>query len=76
LKRAFVDTGAWYALLDKNDPDHVPVAETSRAYRGRLITSDFVFDERNVSMKMRHRGVEVSVTREAPRGRLWSRLGG
>jgi hypothetical protein len=45
LNRAFVDTGAWYALLDKNDPDHVRVAETFRAYRGRLVTSNFVFDE-------------------------------
>lgn len=45
MKRAFVDTGAWYALLDKNDPDHVRVAETFRAYRGRLVTSNFVFDE-------------------------------
>lgn len=45
MKRAFVDTGAWYALLDKNDPDHVRVAEAFRAYRGRLVTSNFVFDE-------------------------------
>jgi predicted nucleic acid-binding protein len=45
LKRAFVDTGAWYSLLDKNDPDHVRVTETFRAYRGRLVTTNFVFDE-------------------------------
>ena len=45
MKRAFVDTGAWYSLLDKNDPDHVHVTETFRAYRGRLVTSNFVFDE-------------------------------
>ena len=45
MKRAFVDTGAWYSLLDKNDPDHVRVTETFRAYRGRLVTSNFVFDE-------------------------------
>ena len=45
MNRAFVDTGAWYALLDKNDPDHARMAETFRAYRGRLVTSNFVFDE-------------------------------
>lgn len=45
MKRAFVDTGAWYSLLDKNDPDHVRVTDTFRAYRGRLVTSNFVFDE-------------------------------
>lgn len=45
MKRAFVDTGAWYALLDKKDPDHARVADACRAYRGRLVTSNFVFDE-------------------------------
>jgi predicted nucleic acid-binding protein len=45
LNRAFVDTGAWYALLDKHDPDHAHVVDAFQAYRGRLITSNFVFDE-------------------------------
>lgn len=45
MKRIFVDTGAWYALLDRNDPDHARVTETFREYRGRLLTSNFVFDE-------------------------------
>lgn len=45
MKRAFVDTGAWYALLDKKDPDHARVADAFRAYRGQLVTSNFVFDE-------------------------------
>ncbi len=45
MKRAFVDTGAWYALLDKKDPDHPAIVEAFRDYRGRLITSNYVFDE-------------------------------
>jgi predicted nucleic acid-binding protein len=45
LNRAFVDTGAWYALLDRNDPDHAEVVQAFQDYRGRLITSNFVFDE-------------------------------
>lgn len=45
MNRAFVDTGAWYALLDSNDPDHAEVVQAFQAYRGRLITSNFVFDE-------------------------------
>ncbi len=45
MKCAFVDTGAWSALLDKKDPDHTSVADAFRAYRGRLLTSNFVFDE-------------------------------
>jgi predicted nucleic acid-binding protein len=40
MKRAFVDTGAWYALLDKNDPDHAGVVDAFSAYRGRLLTSN------------------------------------
>ena len=45
MNRAFVDTGAWYALLDRNDPDHAEVVQAFQAYRGRLVTSNFVFDE-------------------------------
>jgi hypothetical protein len=26
MKRLFVDTGAWYALVDKKDPDHSAAA--------------------------------------------------
>ena len=45
MKRVFVDTGAWYALTDRRDPDHEPVAAALREYRGRLLTSSFVLDE-------------------------------
>lgn len=45
MKRVFVDTGAWYALVDAADPDHARVSHCFREYRGRLVTSNFVFDE-------------------------------
>ena len=45
MKRAFVDTSAWYALLDKKDPDHPAIVEAFRGYCGRLTTSNYVFDE-------------------------------
>ena len=45
MTRIFVDTGAWYALVDAKDPHHDRVVESMREYRGRLITSNFVFDE-------------------------------
>ena len=45
MKRVFVDTGAWYALVDASDPDHSRVVECFREYRGRLVTSSYVFDE-------------------------------
>lgn len=45
MKRIFVDTGAWYALVDSADPDHGRVVACFREYRGRLVTSNYVFDE-------------------------------
>ena len=41
----FVDTIAWYALLDRRDPEHEPVAATILAHRGRLVASDYILDE-------------------------------
>jgi len=45
MKRVFVDTGAWYSLVDAKDPDHRAVAACLAEYHGRLATSNFVFDE-------------------------------
>jgi predicted nucleic acid-binding protein len=45
MKPVFVDTGAWYALLDAKDPDHARVVPCFRDFQGRLATSNFVVDE-------------------------------
>lgn len=45
MKRVFVDTGAWYSLVDRNDPDHTPVAQSLAQWKGRLLTSNFILDE-------------------------------
>lgn len=45
MKRVFVDTGAWYALVDRKDPDHGRVVPVFRAYQRRLLSSNFVIDE-------------------------------
>ena len=45
MKRLFVDTGAWYALADRNDPDHLRVGDFLKAQTLRLVTTNFVFDE-------------------------------
>lgn len=45
MKKIFVDTGAWYALIDRKDPDHLKVAEAFQDFDGRLVTSNFVMDE-------------------------------
>lgn len=45
MRQVFVDTGAWYALIDRKDPDHARVVPLFQANRGLLITSNFVVDE-------------------------------
>lgn len=48
MKKIFVDTGAWYALKNKNDPNHPAVYsffEGLPASRIVCYTSDYVIDE-------------------------------
>lgn len=45
MQRLFVDTSAWFAFANRGDPDHKTVAELLAAFKGRLVTSNFVFDE-------------------------------
>ncbi len=45
MERLFVDTSAWFAFVNGSDPDHGPVRRVLRAREGRLVTSNFVFDE-------------------------------
>jgi predicted nucleic acid-binding protein len=41
----FVDTSAWFAFVNRSDPEHVRARQAIEAFRGRLLTSNFVFDE-------------------------------
>ncbi len=41
----FVDTGAWYALLDKNDSYHAAAVEFKESLTHSLVTTNFVADE-------------------------------
>jgi predicted nucleic acid-binding protein len=45
MERLFVDTSAWYAYVNRADPDHRAVAQVLDRFSGRLLTSNFVFDE-------------------------------
>lgn len=45
MKRLFVDTGAWYALVDKNDPDHKEAEHFMTNNKIPLLTTNFIFDE-------------------------------
>jgi predicted nucleic acid-binding protein len=38
-------TSAWFALVNRSDADHAIARETLESSRGRLVTSNFVFDE-------------------------------
>lgn len=45
MKRLFVDTGAWYALVDRNDPDHKEAVSFIKNNKIPPLTTNFVFDE-------------------------------
>jgi predicted nucleic acid-binding protein len=41
----FVDTGAWYAYVNRRDPQHETVVALLDRFEGRLWTSNFIFGE-------------------------------
>lgn len=45
MERLFVDTSAWFAFINRADPSHQGVAALLSRFKGRLVTSNFVFDE-------------------------------
>lgn len=45
MKRIFVDTGAWYAMVDEKDPDHVSAKSFYFKNEAPLLTTNFIFDE-------------------------------
>lgn len=45
VDRVFVDTGAWFAYANAADPDHRRVRAVLDDPPGRLVTSNYIFDE-------------------------------
>ncbi|MGQ0632979.1 MAG: type II toxin-antitoxin system VapC family toxin [Planctomycetaceae bacterium] len=45
MNRIFVDSSAWCAFFNRDDPDLERVSEYLDTFEGRLVTSNFVFDE-------------------------------
>ena len=45
MDRILVDTGGWFAHFNAVDPDHSAVNRVLMAWEGRLLTSDYIFDE-------------------------------
>ncbi len=54
MKHILVDTGAWYAYIDKDDPDHLSVTEILESHFPLLLTSDFIVDETLTLLRYRH----------------------
>jgi predicted nucleic acid-binding protein len=74
----FVDTGAWYALMDATDPNHAPARgvfrDLARGKLGRLVTSDYVLAEAHTLCRFRG-GIEplrqlAARVRESPNLRM------
>lgn len=45
MNRVFVDTSGWHAYADANDPAHKSALSSLTHWEGRLVTTDYVFDE-------------------------------
>lgn len=53
MKRVFVDTSGWYAYARGDDPGHADARAALESWEGRLVTTDFVFDETVTLARMR-----------------------
>jgi predicted nucleic acid-binding protein len=59
MERAFVDTSAWFAYANRQDPDHQRIRNVLRTFQGRLIVSNFIFDE-TVTLCLYRLGYQVA----------------
>ncbi len=64
----FVDTSAWYALVDRTDRNHAAATEFARHATDPFVTSTYILDE-TVTLVKRHMG-HAAATRFGQR--LWS----
>lgn len=60
MTRRFVDTSAWLAYVDRNEPHHAAMKRAIQANKGPLVTSSYVIDETLTHAK-RRLGAEVAV---------------
>ncbi len=56
----FVDTSAWYALLDRNDRNHPHAVRFSEESRDLFLTSTYILDE-SVTLVRKHLGHAIAV---------------
>jgi hypothetical protein len=70
MERIFVDTGGWYALVDRNDPNHLAAVRFMTENTRPLVTTSYVLDEILTLVKSRlgykqaaHVGDSIRVSR-------------
>ena len=51
--RIFVDTSAWYAIIDKNDQDHAAAVSKIQILDRPLVTGNYILDEILTLLKTR-----------------------
>ena len=59
--RMFVDTGAWYALVDERDPSHAEALDLVEGAHAELITTNWVVGE-SLNLTRSRLGHRVAVT--------------
>ena len=59
MERIFVDTSAWFSFANRKDPAHGRVRDALRSFPGKLVTSNFIFDE-TVSLCLYRLGHEAA----------------
>ena len=59
MAHAFVDTSAWFAYVNRLDPDHTRIRSLFQTFQGRLVTSNFIFDE-TVTLSLYRLGYQVA----------------
>lgn len=59
MKRVFVDSSAWFAYARQDDPDHRAARAALAEWQGRLVTTDYVFDE-TVTLALSRLGPRVA----------------
>jgi len=61
MAHVFVDTSAWFAYVNRLDPDHTRIRSLFQTFQGRLVTSNFIFDE-TVTLCLYRLGYRVVAT--------------
>lgn len=61
MKNIFVDTSAWYALVDADDSDHLAAVAFHTGNKIPLVTTNVVFSETLTLVRYRI-GIEAAVT--------------